>query len=95
VDNVEMAGEDFMRSVFALHTGEVGTAPNQPKTTIYVVRVASEFPSEEVLREQFLQSGNSEDLQQIARFDRVELQQDWFEALRRDMNLTWVRDPQS
>jgi hypothetical protein len=95
VENVEHAGNDFMESVFGLKPGEVSTAVNQPHTVVYVVRVKSEFPSEDALREQFLQTGNSGELQQIAMVDKMDLRRDWIEAIRRDLNVQWARDPQS
>ena len=95
VDQVEHAGMEFMRSVFKLKVGDVGTAVNQPKTVVYVVRVQSESPSEEALREQFLQTGNSSELQQIAFFDKMDVRRDWIESIRRELNVKWERQPQS
>ena len=95
VDSVENPGQDFMKAIFKLKVGQVGTAMNQPKSIVYVVRIDSELPSEEVLREQFLQSGNSFDLRQIAVTDRMELREFWFQSIRKDMNVKWEREPQS
>jgi hypothetical protein len=95
VDHVDYAGQEFMRAVFQLKPGGVGSAVNQPRTVAYVVRIASEFPSEEILREQFLQTGGTRELQQIAFLDRMDVHRSWFEALRREMNVKWERTPNS
>jgi hypothetical protein len=95
VESVEHAGPDFMKSVFQLKPGEVSAAVNHPKSVVYVVRLVSESPSDEILREHFLQTGNSTELRQIAFLDKMEIRRNWFDELRREMNLKWERDPQS
>jgi hypothetical protein len=93
VDGVESPGEEFMRSVFALHTGEVGTALNQPQTIVYVVRIISESPGEDALRAEFLQSGRSFETQRIAALAGQQSIRDWLGNLETDLNLTWHRPP--
>jgi len=95
VDGVEHAGSDFMQSVFALDVGQTGVAFNQPHTFVYVTRVASESPSDDALREMFLQIGASMELQQIAMMDRQDIRRLWLQSIEREMNLEWVRPPQS
>ncbi|MBM4089420.1 MAG: hypothetical protein FJ276_08325 [Planctomycetes bacterium] len=51
------AGDAFMRSVFALAVGEVGTAKNETDTRVFVVRVEGENRPESELRELFLPWG--------------------------------------
>jgi hypothetical protein len=93
VDGVESPGEEFMRAVFALHAGEVGTALNQPETVVYIVRLVSELPGEEALRAEFLQSGRSFEIQRIAALDGQQSIRDWLGNLETEMNLKWHRPP--
>ena len=82
-----------MQAVFSLSSGEIGVAVNQPKTFVYVVRIASESPSEEVLREQFLQSGRSAEIRQIAVTEEQKLVRNWYEDLESQLNVEWHREP--
>jgi hypothetical protein len=95
VDGVQHAGPDFMRSVFSLAVGQAGVAVNQPRSIVYVVRISSESPSDETLREMFLQIGASMELQHVAAMDRQGIRRDWFDAIQREMDLKWIRPPQS
>ncbi len=54
VKGVEMAGDQFMKDVFALKQGEAGVAVNEPQTIYYVTRIDSEEPSTEKLRDDFM-----------------------------------------
>jgi hypothetical protein len=95
VDGVEHAGQEFMQSVMALKPGEVGTALNQPHTVVYVVRVVSESPPEDALREMFLQTGSSMELQQVAQMERSDMRRSWIEQIEREMAVKWERTPES
>ena len=87
---VTLPGQDFMRSVFSLHPGQVGAAPNQAHTTVYVVRVLSQEPSDEVLRQQFLDAGTA-GLDGIAAQEVMTTMFDWFGDLEKDMRVVWQR----
>jgi hypothetical protein len=89
VEGVVGVSEDFMRSVFALPVGGVGTAENQPQSFVYVVRVTSTAPGEEELRRQFLQSGNSYEIQQIAGVEGQRAVREWFEGLEKSLGVKW------
>ena len=93
VENVVGAGDGFMRTVFNLKLGEVGTAVNEPETFVYVIRIVSEAPSEEDLRQQFLQSGNSTDVRNIAAIESQRVLGDWLRNLEMSLNVTWHRPP--
>src|SRR5262249_31369599 len=54
VSGVEQAGNDFMKAVFALKPEQAGVAANQPETVYYVVRIESEEPGLDKLREEFM-----------------------------------------
>jgi hypothetical protein len=59
VPDVDAAGFDFMEAVFELGTGEATAVLNHPKTTAYVVRMASHSMSQLALYDQFLNSTTS------------------------------------
>ncbi|MDA1052484.1 MAG: hypothetical protein O3C40_18665 [Planctomycetota bacterium] len=89
VDGVEAAGNDFMKAVFSLKPGEVGVAVDQPQAMVYVVRIAAETPSEEILKEQFLASGVTPEMSQIAYSEIEDVWQDWYKDLEQEMNVKW------
>jgi chemotaxis protein histidine kinase CheA len=51
-------GPQFMEDVFKLKQGEVTALPNYDNSTIYVVRLADEYESNEQLRTDFLEQAN-------------------------------------
>ena len=67
VQGVEFPGHEFMRAVFALKPGQVGTAANAPQTVVYVVRMAAESPDEELRRKQFIEGGLTGEIGFLAR----------------------------
>ena len=89
VEGVEAAGNEFMRSVFSLKKGEVGVAVDQPEAIVYVVRIAAETPSDEMLKEQFLSSGVTPEMSQIAFVEIEDVWQDWYKNLEQEMNVKW------
>jgi len=89
---VELAGPDFMRAVFSLNKGEVGTAMNHPETIAYVVRVAEMNPSENVLWAQF-ELDNYSTYADIARGDQIQMVRAWQKELIEDAGLKWVQKP--
>jgi hypothetical protein len=93
VDGVDGIGEEFMRSVFALDVGQSGVAINQPETIVYVVRVASEQPGEDELRQRFLEGGRSFEAQQIANVEGGQQLRQWYEGLDEAHGVTWNRPP--
>lgn len=89
VEGVEAAGSEFMKSVFSLKPGGVGVAVDQPQAMVYVVRLAAEMPSEEMLKEQFLASGVTPEISQIAFMEVESVWQDWYKDLQNEMNVKW------
>jgi len=89
VENVDLAGTDFMRAVFRLKTGETGVAINQPKTIVYVVRITSESPSEEVLRERFLQTGANFEVAHLAQTEGSSVAANWIKDLEDQLKVQW------
>ncbi len=92
VKGIVNPGNDFMRVVFDLHVGDVGTAFNNPQTIAYVIRPSMFEPSTTVLETRFL----SEQWPQYgaaAVGDREQMILALNETLRREAKLDWVRPP--
>lgn len=94
VMGIDLAGREFMEGVFKLSPGQTGTAPNLPHTVVYVVRAVSQEPSEEILRQQFLETGVTFPLLMVASRERGEVLRDWYESLDKEMKVVWHRPPQ-
>lgn len=92
VEGVEDAGEDFMRAVFRLQVGKVGSAMNQPQTVVYVIRVEKLEPPLSTLQQLFIAYPFSL-YQTAALAERQQLIQAWLEQIRREAALEWVRPP--
>ena len=92
VEGIEQAGDAFMRAVFALSPGEAGVAPNNSHSRVYVVRVIAQSPSDDLLREQFLDSG-FDGIGAIANREVFDVFVQWFDDLETRMNLKWQRPP--
>ena len=86
VSGVKDAGNDFMKSVFALQPGQAGVAANQPLTIYYAVQVESEEPKPAELREQFLASmespASANVYAMIGAYDNAGIGPAWFKELQ-------------
>ncbi len=91
--NVPGAGREFMASVFGLQVEGIGTAPNQPKTIVYVVRMAGESLSYDQRREMFFASGMTAEVGALMQEDQVNVISQWYEDLDREYKVSWKRDP--
>ena len=91
VDGVESTGTEFMEAVFAMQPGEVGVAINQPQTIVYLVRIISETPSEDLLRQRFLQSGITSEIAYLSDVENFELRRKWYADLETEMGVVWLR----
>ena len=95
VPGVDLPGHDFMRAVFALKPGQIGTAANAPQTTVYVVRLASESPDEDARRKQFIEGGLTGEMGFLARVELQTFLSQWYRDLGKEMDVHWVRPPQA
>jgi hypothetical protein len=93
VTGVDYAGHEFMEGVFALNPGETGIAPNQPHDKVFVVRVLSQEPTDDILKEQFLESGLNFQMMSVAQREMFRTSLEWYEGLEKEMDLVWVRPP--
>ena len=93
IPGIDLAGHDFMEGVFSLHPGETGIAPDQPHKKVYVVRVLTQEPADDVLREQFLESGLNFQVMNVAQREMFRTSLAWYEELEKEMRLVWERPP--
>jgi hypothetical protein len=93
VTGIELAGREFMHSVFALQPGQTGAAPNQSHAKVYVVRVITQDPEEDRLREQFLESGYNQMVLMLAQGDALQTSVDWYRGVADDYHVKWERPP--
>lgn len=93
VAGIELAGQEFMKAVFALKPGEAGVAPNQAHSTVYVVRVVGQDPTDEVLRSQFLETGLNFQVVGVAQRERGQVRFDWYREVQKKYQVTWLRPP--
>ena len=89
IEGVEAAGPEFMQDVFSLHVGDSGVAVNHPHTDVFVVQLISESPGEESLKEEFLATGLTPEVSQMAFAQLEQLWQDWYSDLEREMQVEW------
>jgi hypothetical protein len=92
VPEVPYAGEDFMQTIMDLQPGEVGVTYDQPHKHVFVVRMVSQTPEEDVLRRMFLVQGlnNQAVMQQIRNARMLELNQ-WLANVQDEMQVKWNR----
>jgi hypothetical protein len=83
-----------MRAVFSLAPGEAGVAPNNAHTRVYLVRVVAQSPSDDLLRDQFLNSG-FDGIGAIANREVFDIFLEWYDELETRMHLKWERPPQT
>jgi hypothetical protein len=93
VTGVELAGQEFMKAVFALQPGQAGAAPNQSRSKVYVVRVVGQDPVDDVLRTQFLDTGLNFQVIGVARRDMMQTTIDWYREVEKRYSVTWLRPP--
>jgi hypothetical protein len=93
VPGIDLAGRDFMQGVFALQPGQAGVAPNQSHTKVYVVHAISQEPSDELLKAQFLDTGITGEVMQIAQMEAIQTWQQWYIELEKEMGVAWNRPP--
>jgi len=89
---VEMAGPDFMRTVFGLEKGGVAVAMNHPQKIAYVVRVSEVNPPEKALWAQFEVDGY-DTYYDIGEQEQIATLRAWYESLKTEVGFEWVEQP--
>ncbi|MBU4270320.1 MAG: SurA N-terminal domain-containing protein [Planctomycetes bacterium] len=89
VEGVDIAGEEFMRTVFRLKPGEVGAAMNAPQTAAYAVRLIKYSPSYKVLWEQF-KVDDFRKYSAVAQGDRNQMYQAWLNEIKTTAGFKWT-----
>lgn len=87
VPDLDRVGDRFMQEVFAAEPGEVVVAPNEPATVYYVVKVQRMSPSDEELREQFLQPAQRQMAQPLIRNKAIDIYTSWYRSVEEQLNV--------
>lgn len=102
VEGVDQAGTEFMKAVFALKDGSVGTAFNESQDTVYVIkRTGGDFvlggtpiDNPELVRTLFMSTGQ-QTYQPLIREEIGEQQRSLNEEIREAYKVDWKRPPRS
>jgi hypothetical protein len=90
VAGVEMAGEEFMRTVFGLEKpGQVAVTFNAPKTIAYVVQLNEFSPVYEVRKSQF-ETDNFRKYDAVGADDQKQIEQAWLKEIERSAGFEWT-----
>jgi hypothetical protein len=93
-EGVSMPGEEFMRAVFALEPDATSAAFNEPQTVCYAIRMVSQEPSPEQLRERFVAARG--DRQRTGMLEQAEMSRSFrgtLDELQKRRGLDWKRQP--
>ncbi|MEE8452242.1 MAG: SurA N-terminal domain-containing protein [Thermoguttaceae bacterium] len=89
---VELAGSDFMRTVFGLSKGGIAVAMNLPQEIAYVVRVSEINPPERALWIQFEVDGY-DTYSDVGRQEQIATFLAWQESLKTEVGFEWAEQP--
>jgi hypothetical protein len=90
VEGVSHAGQTFMHDVFALSPNDIGVTSNEPRDTVYIVRLAEyEKPTDE-LRQDFAGERQPRYLM-VALSDQRQIYDAWLKNLEKDAGVHWMR----
>jgi hypothetical protein len=93
-DGLSMPGEEFMKAVFALQPDETAVAFNEPRTVCYAIRLTGYEPTDEKLKEQFVDpSLDQRRIATLARQQEGDAIGRWVEDVERRYALQWKRPP--
>lgn len=99
IEGVEDASSDAVKKeVIKMDVGQVTVVANQPKTSYFVVRLASDETPDVAAREQFMQmivdfqqgEGPPPELRYVGRTDQLSLFQDWYKQVEEEFDVNWV-----
>lgn len=91
---VEMPGEEFMRTLFALEPGQTAVAFNEPRTVCYCIRLVGLEPPAAELRSRFVElRSDPRRIGMVAQQEFSESFGRWIEGLEKQYGLKWSRQP--
>ena len=93
VPGIELAGREFMQSVFSLKPTETGVSPNQAHSRVYVVKAVSQEPDDERLRSQFAEMGYNQLILMLAGGERQFTFMQSIRGIEDQYNVKWQRPP--
>ncbi len=91
VEGVDLAGEEFMKTVFGLEPGQVGAAMNAPQTIAYVIRVSDFDPSHEKLWREF-ENADFQKYLPVSYADSQKTMKAWVQAIKDAAGFQWVSE---
>ncbi|MCL2743759.1 MAG: SurA N-terminal domain-containing protein [Planctomycetaceae bacterium] len=86
-------GYDFMERVYELQIGETAAVFNQPKNTVYIVRLISTLPSEDSLLERFQTAYPQEYISAVQPHDMQKQYSAWLKKIQQETGFEWLRPP--
>ena len=92
VAGVDYAGEEFMRTVFHLESGQVGVALNAPQTVAYVVRLSSSAHRTKCSGSSS-RSTTSASTPRPPQDDRQQIVRAWLDEIKSSAGVEWKRKP--
>lgn len=97
IPEVPYPGDEFMQTVLDLQPGEIGVAADQPHKRVYVIRLISQTPQEDILRQMFLTKGiTDQNVSQQYNQQRMQSLETWLDnVVNKEMQRKWNRRPQS
>jgi hypothetical protein len=91
---VQTPGDGLMQAVFRRDRGEVGTAMNQPETTVYVFRVTEVTPAS---WDAFVSEGSDPyslfRLNRVYALDMDRVEDAWLKSIEEAAGMKWEREP--
>jgi hypothetical protein len=94
IPEVDGPGLEFRETMFRLRVGQIGVAPNQNHTLVYVIRILSETPDPTTMRDQFLKRGATRSVGYVAMTEHNRALREWYQGLLDEIGFQWARDPQ-
>jgi hypothetical protein len=91
VPGIELAGPEFMEALCNLPVGEAAAAANFNQTVVYVAKVIGQEPTDEVIRDRFLEGGINSQVQQIATVETFLRNQRKSQEIAKEFAVTWHR----
>lgn len=91
VEGVPNAQREFYETAYGLQTGGTGVATDGGFNTVYAVKLLGQTPPDEVLREQFLNSGINQQILAVANIELSRRGVAQLKQLEQSHNLKWAR----